>query len=82
MLSIATIISLYAPKQKAAEAETIVIPKDAIRLRILANSDKPEDQGVKRKIRDEVNANITKWVKPLNVQKRSGKSHPLPLAGN
>lgn len=31
MLSIATIISLYAPKQKAAEAETIVIPKDADR---------------------------------------------------
>lgn len=73
MLSIATIISLYAPKQKAAEAETIVIPKDAIRLRILANSDKPEDQGVKRKIRDEVNANITKWVGHLTSKKEAEK---------
>ncbi|WMM88912.1 stage II sporulation protein R [Heyndrickxia coagulans] len=73
MLSIATIISLYAPKQKAAEAETIVIPKDAIRLRILANSDKPEDQAVKRKIRDEVNANITKWVGHLNSKKEAEK---------
>ncbi|AJO21005.1 stage II sporulation protein R [Heyndrickxia coagulans] len=73
MLSIATIISLYAPKQKAVEAETIVIPKDAIRLRILANSDKPEDQAVKRKIRDEVNTNIAKWVGHLNSKKEAEK---------
>ncbi|GER66368.1 stage II sporulation protein R [Weizmannia acidilactici] len=73
MLSIATILSLYAPKQKAAATDTVVIPKDAIRLRILANSDKPEDQAVKRKIRDEVNAEITKWVGNLTSKDEAEK---------
>jgi stage II sporulation protein R len=65
ILSMGTIFSLYIPKQKAAAEETVVIPDQAIRLRILANSDNPEDQAVKRKIRDEVNANINLWVKDL-----------------
>ena len=43
----------------------MVIPDEAIRLRILANSDKEADQSVKRLIRDEVNADITEWVKIL-----------------
>ncbi|WP_026314456.1 stage II sporulation protein R [Heyndrickxia acidiproducens] len=73
MLSIGTILSLYAPQQEAAADQTIVIPKDAIRLRILANSDKPEDQAVKRKIRDEVNASITKWVQDLTSKEEAKK---------
>lgn len=48
------------------EAEgPVVIPDEAIRLRILANSDSNEDQALKRKVRDAVNAEITKWVKDL-----------------
>lgn len=48
------------------EAEgPVVIPDEAIRLRILANSDSPEDQEVKRKVRDAVNAEITTWVEDL-----------------
>jgi stage II sporulation protein R len=39
-----------------------VIPDDAIRLRILANSDNESDQEIKRKVRDNVNAAITEWV--------------------
>lgn len=39
-----------------------VSPEEAIRLRILANSDAVSDQAVKREIRDEVNAAITTWV--------------------
>ena len=65
ILSMGTIFSLYIPKQETAAEETVVIPDQAIRLRILANSDKPEDQAVKRKIRDEVNAHIQLWVKDL-----------------
>ncbi|MBE3571091.1 MAG: stage II sporulation protein R [Bacillales bacterium] len=65
ILSMGTIFSLYIPKQETAAEETVVIPDQAIRLRILANSDKPEDQAVKRKIRDEVNAHINLWVKDL-----------------
>ncbi|MBE4907756.1 stage II sporulation protein R [Bacillus luteolus] len=50
---------------QAAANEPVVIPEEAIRLRILANSDSSKDQELKRKIRDEVNAEITKWVAEL-----------------
>ncbi|MCA1032116.1 stage II sporulation protein R [Bacillus timonensis] len=43
----------------------VVIPDEAIRLRILANSDAEKDQALKRKIRDNVNEEITKWVAEL-----------------
>ncbi|WP_181346759.1 stage II sporulation protein R [Thalassobacillus sp. CUG 92003] len=42
-----------------------VIPDEAIRLRILANSNAKMDQDVKRTIRDKVNAEITQWVEEL-----------------
>lgn len=45
--------------------EPVVIPEEAIRLRILANSDSEQDQVLKRKIRDEVNKEITVWVEKL-----------------
>ncbi|WP_391560345.1 stage II sporulation protein R, partial [Robertmurraya sp.] len=45
--------------------EAIVIPNEAIRLRILANSDLEVDQELKREVRDEVNAAITEWVAEL-----------------
>jgi stage II sporulation protein R len=66
-LAIGTIFSLYIPKQQEslAAGEMQVIPDEAIRLRILANSDSEEDQAVKRKIRDRVNEEITLWVQDL-----------------
>ncbi|MFD1780350.1 stage II sporulation protein R [Fredinandcohnia salidurans] len=51
-------------KETSAEAYQ-VIPDEAIRLRILANSDSEEDQALKRKVRDAVNAEITVWVAEL-----------------
>ncbi|QHE53817.1 stage II sporulation protein R [Pontibacillus sp. HMF3514] len=42
-----------------------VIPDEAIRLRILADSDGKKDQEIKREVRDAVNAEITDWVKEL-----------------
>ncbi|WP_226675549.1 stage II sporulation protein R [Rossellomorea aquimaris] len=68
ILSLGTILSLYIPKQEMAAQETMVIPDEAIRLRILANSDLDEDQNVKRLVRDEVNKEITKWVSTLTSQ--------------
>ncbi|MCM3672575.1 stage II sporulation protein R [Peribacillus simplex] len=66
ILTIGTIVSIYMPKAEMVGAEdTKVIPDEAIRLRILANSDAEEDQAVKRLIRDEVNKDITKWVEEL-----------------
>lgn len=42
-----------------------VIPDDAIRLRILANSDNDADQEIKNLIRNEVSDQITEWVEDL-----------------
>ncbi|WP_409252258.1 stage II sporulation protein R [Bacillus sp. SCS-153A] len=66
-LSIGTILSLYIPKQESisAQQEIQVIPNEAIRLRILADSDREEDQAVKQLIRDRVNEEITAWVENL-----------------
>ncbi|MFC5466456.1 stage II sporulation protein R [Lederbergia graminis] len=66
VLVVGTVISLAIPKQELASAnDPVVIPEEAIRLRILANSDSDEDQAVKRAVRDAVNAEITKWVEEL-----------------
>lgn len=50
---------------RASADEPVVIPDEAIRLRILANSDNDEDQKLKRQIRDAVNKQITDWVKDI-----------------
>ena len=59
------------PKTEAAAKESIVIPGEAIRLRILANSDFEEDQAIKRKVRDAVNAQITLWVQDLTSMEKA-----------
>ncbi|WP_273129526.1 stage II sporulation protein R [Bacillus weihaiensis] len=65
LLFAGAITNVYkAPLVTNAE-EPVVIPDEAIRLRILANSDSDEDQALKRKVRDEVNKEITKWVAEL-----------------
>lgn len=43
-----------------------VIPDEAIRLRILANSDKEVDQDLKRLVRDKVNEKISVWVADID----------------
>ena len=42
-----------------------VLFREAVRLRILANSDSDKDQALKRKVRDEVKAQIDGWVADL-----------------
>ncbi|WP_062351524.1 stage II sporulation protein R [Bacillus kwashiorkori] len=64
-ITFASIISLYIPKSMAAHDDVVVIPNEAIRLRILANSNSEQDQEIKRKVRDLVNAQITEWVEQL-----------------
>ncbi|MBN6885029.1 stage II sporulation protein R [Cytobacillus horneckiae] len=65
ILSLGTLFSLYIPQTEVVADEPLVIPSEAIRLRILANSDMEEDQAIKRKVRDEVNKHITEWVSDL-----------------
>jgi len=73
VLSLGTMLSLYMPKTEAASKESIVIPGEAIRLRILANSDFEKDQAIKRKVRDAVNAQITLWVQDLTSMQEARK---------
>lgn len=53
-------------KQEATEFQFQTIPDDAIRLRILANSDSEADQSLKYLIRDEVSTQISEWVEHIN----------------
>jgi stage II sporulation protein R len=71
VLSLGTILSLYIPKNEVTAKEAVTIPGEAIRLRILANSDKGSDQALKRQVRDAVNAKITVWVKDLTSIKEA-----------
>ncbi|UII55758.1 stage II sporulation protein R [Cytobacillus spongiae] len=65
ILSVGTIFSIYIPKNEVTANDAIVIPNEAIRLRILANSDREVDQQLKRQVRDAVNEEITEWVADL-----------------
>lgn len=66
ILSINLVLIFFFWQQQNGHAnQSGPIPQDAIRLRILANSDSPADQAVKVQIRDAVNQNITKWVTDL-----------------
>ncbi|WLR48909.1 stage II sporulation protein R [Halobacillus litoralis] len=65
-LSLSIIIAVLPwGQQTKAQPEFQVIPDEAIRLRILADSNDQADQKVKRMVRDEVNAEITEWVAEL-----------------
>ncbi|RSK28958.1 stage II sporulation protein R [Bacillus sp. HMF5848] len=66
LITIGANITVYGNQTSANElGGSSVIPEDAIRLRILANSDSEQDQIVKRQIRDKVNAEISEWVEDL-----------------
>ncbi|MCM3628031.1 stage II sporulation protein R [Paenibacillus glycanilyticus] len=55
------VMSWEQQRTDAAMVETL-IPQDSIRLRILANSDAPADQAVKRVVRDAVVKAMDGWV--------------------
>lgn len=63
------IVAVSWEEQRSVSAsvitETREIPEEAIRLRVLANSDLPGDQWLKREVRDQVVEQITTWVEEL-----------------
>ena len=66
------IIGFYPQKIETRSNDDIqVIPDEAIRLRILANSDVEEDQELKRKVRDAVNEKLTTWVDDITDIERA-----------
>lgn len=56
----------YEQEQAMAALHHDVSKEEAIRLRILANSDSIQDQLLKRTIRDAVNEEITRWVTDID----------------
>ncbi|KJE26424.1 stage II sporulation protein R [Geobacillus kaustophilus] len=78
LLTTGVLVELYGHKTDAGANAAVAIPDEAIRLRILANSDADEDQQLKRKVRDAVNAQINGWVAELTSfeeAKRVIRSH-------
>ncbi len=73
-LSMATMAGFMTPKTNETNAEVQIIPSEAIRLRILANSNHEADQELKRKIRDEVNEEINGWVAELTSVEEARKT--------
>ncbi|OYD07997.1 stage II sporulation protein R [Paludifilum halophilum] len=68
----------YAAAGAQSEGGGQNIPDEAIRLRILANSDRLEDQALKRRVRDAVLAEIKAWAdKPdtIGEARRQVRSH-------
>lgn len=53
---------VFASKAEAASSSEGSIPQESIRLRILANSDSPSDQWVKREVRDAIVEQMSQWV--------------------
>jgi stage II sporulation protein R len=65
LLAIGVLVNVYGQQTEAGANAEVVIPQEAVRLRILANSDSSEDQALKRKVRDAVNEQINQWVQNL-----------------
>src|SRR5699024_3419681 len=66
VISILFILTTTTPLQEAQSNQGFqTIPDEAIRLRILANSDGDKDQHIKRLVRDEVNVYIEELVKEI-----------------
>ncbi|PFJ17472.1 stage II sporulation protein R [Bacillus cereus] len=65
LLLIGTQLLVQFGYMKADAKGSAIIPKEAVRLRILANSDSDKDQALKRKVRDEVKVQIDGWVADL-----------------
>ncbi|GGN50241.1 stage II sporulation protein R [Oceanobacillus indicireducens] len=57
-----TSLAGWTPDEQAENLDYQVIPDEAIRLRILANSDEEKDQQIKHEVRDEVNKVVSRWV--------------------
>ncbi|MBN6187086.1 stage II sporulation protein R [Aneurinibacillus sp. BA2021] len=72
------VMSWENQKEALAAFADNVVPQQSIRLRILANSDTPEDQRLKREVRDRVIASVHEWagkMKDINEARTIIGSH-------
>ncbi|ERI07005.1 stage II sporulation protein R [Aneurinibacillus aneurinilyticus] len=56
------VMSWESQKEALAVFTSNLVPEQSIRLRILANSDSPEDQQLKRQVRDRVIESVQTWA--------------------
>jgi stage II sporulation protein R len=73
ILLVSSLVLVPIQDTNAKGNDTVIIPKKAVRLRILANSDSSSDQQLKREVRDAVNVQINSWVKDLTSFKEGQK---------
>ncbi len=78
-----TMVIMSWEAQRSASANALdngPIPKESIRLRIIANSDSFQDQWLKRKVRDSIVEQMNQWVKDLHSydEARSFVAKKLP----
>lgn len=68
IVSFFVLLMSYEHEQSIAEAmfHHTVSEEEAIRLRILANSDSIKDQWLKKQVRSEVNEHISNWIAGVN----------------
>ncbi|HJV45251.1 MAG TPA: stage II sporulation protein R [Bacillota bacterium] len=65
------VMSWEDQKSVASIFSAAPIPQESIRLRIIANSDLPEDQALKRAVRDQVNAYLSTKVGSLQTMNQA-----------
>ncbi|MDF2960919.1 MAG: stage sporulation protein [Paenibacillus sp.] len=65
-----TVVVASVPDAKTvSEGRSGAIPQESIRLRILANSDSPSDQWIKREVRDAIVGQMNEWVvRPQGIE--------------
>lgn len=71
IMSLLTIAHLYIPTAQTVSSDPQVIPSEAIRLRILANSNTSQDQDIKREVKDAINIKITSLVENLQSKEEA-----------
>lgn len=61
LFALAVLVMSWEANLNAAALVAPDIPEDAIRIRILAHSDSPQDQWIKKKVRDAITAEVAGW---------------------
>lgn len=69
LLSLFFLMASWDANRTNAAVVSSTIPQESIRLRILANSDAPQDQWIKRDVRDAVIEEMNQWIQnPMGIE--------------
>jgi len=71
--------SVVGSATAANQSQTIEIPEESMRLRILANSDSVQDQWLKREVRDQVVSQLNEWVQEMKTLEEAREHVKLSL---